>query len=157
MKKFAITTVLSVLTVLVGTALSANAQSVSGSIAGGRVTRGTPARATVYLILPAGLHANSNRPQSEYAIPTVVRARSSKGVKISSVSYPRGQNRRFAFSNEPINVYTGRVPFTFTVTVPDDFKGKTVRVNVSVRYQACTDEECYLQKTKNVTLTARVE
>jgi hypothetical protein len=55
-----------------------------------------------------------------------------------------------------INVYEGRVNFPFTVTVPENFKGNTVRVNVAVRYQACTEEVCYPPKTKNVTLTARV-
>jgi hypothetical protein len=138
-----------------GVVLSASAQSVSGSL--GTVHKGTPARATVYLSLPGGQHANSNRPGNEYQIPTVVRASAARGVKIGRVAYPRGRNRKFAFSDTPINVYEGRVPFTFTVTVPATYSGKTVRVNVSVRYQACTEEVCYAPKTKSVTLAANVQ
>ena len=133
-----------------------NAQSVSGSISGGPVSPGKPARATVYLDIPGGLHANSSRPNSEFAIPTNVRVSSGRGVRLSPVNYPRGHNKKFGFSEQAINVYEGRVPFTFTVTVPQNYAGKSVRVNVTVRYQACTDEVCYSPKTKSLTLTANV-
>ncbi|MBX7055676.1 MAG: protein-disulfide reductase DsbD N-terminal domain-containing protein, partial [Pyrinomonadaceae bacterium] len=130
-----------------------SAQSVSGSIAGGAVTRGKAAPATVVLSIPGGLHVNSNRPNSEYAVATVVRA-TSPGVKIGPVSYPRGKNRKFSFSENTINVYEGRTSFGFNVTVPTTFRGSRVSVRVTVKYQACTDEVCYPPKTKEVTLTA---
>jgi DsbC/DsbD-like thiol-disulfide interchange protein len=128
---------------------------VTGSIGNGTVAKGEKARGTILMTIPGGLHVNSNRPSSEYAIPTVVTIRSS-GVRLGRVSYPRGKNRKFQFSENSINVYEGRVSFPFTVTVPENFRGKTIRVNASVRYQACTDEVCYPPKTKNIVLTARV-
>ena len=136
-------------------ALSASAQTVTGSL--GKVTKGKPVRATVYLNLPAGLHANSHSPGNEYQIPTTVRVTSVRGVRVGAVSYPRGVNKKFGFSETPINVYQGRVAFGFTVTVPASFSGNTVRVTVSVKYQACTDEVCYAPKTKTVTLNATVQ
>lgn len=139
-----------------GAALAASGQTVTGSIAGGTAMRGKKARATVILSIPAGLHTNSSRPGTEYAIATSVKASSAAGVKIGSVSYPRGTNRKFAFSEKPINVYEGRVPFGFDVTVPATFRGNAVRVSVTVRYQACTDEVCYPPKSKAITLTAKV-
>jgi thiol:disulfide interchange protein len=135
--------------------LMVNAQSVSGSIAGGSVTRGKAGKATVMLSIPGGLHVNSNRPTGEYAIPTTLRA-TAKGVKIGRVSYPRGHNRKFAFSESSINVYEGRVPFTFDVTVPATFKGNAVSVRVVVNYQACTNEVCYPPKSKEITLRTTV-
>ncbi len=136
-------------------AAAVNGQSVTGSIGNGTVAKGQTARGTVLMTIPGGLHVNSNRPSSEYAIPTVVTVRGS-GVRLGRVTYPRGKNRKFQFSENSINVYEGRVSFPFTVTVPENFRGKTVRVNASVRYQACTDEVCYPPKTKNIVLTARV-
>lgn len=149
--------ILAVVIVIAGYFSSVSAQnvSVSGSIANGTVTRGTAARATVTLNIPGGLHTNSSRPGGEYAIPTTVRA-SSKDAKIGAVSYPRGTNRKFEFSEKPLNVYEGRVRFGFNVTVPATFRGRTIKVNVSVRYQACTNEVCYAPKTKQITLTATV-
>lgn len=138
-----------------GVAVS-NAQSVSGSIANGWVTKGTPAKATVVLSVPGGLHVNSSRPSGEYMIPTSVRA-SAHGVKIGAVTYPRGRDRKFDFSEHTINVYEGRTAFTFPVTVPESYRGTTVAVRVTVRFQACTNEACYAPKTKNLTLTARVK
>ena len=155
MKKYVLRAAITAFAIVVGFGVSASAQSVSGSLP--TVHKGTPTRATVYLKLPAGQHANSNRPGNEYQIPTVVRASSARGVKVGAVSYPRGMNRKFAFSDTPINVYQGTVPFRFNVTVPASYAGKTVRVDVSVRYQACTEEVCFAPKTKTVTLTANVQ
>lgn len=130
-----------------------NAQTVGGSI--GTVSRGGSVRGTVTLSIPGGLHVNSNRPNSQYAIPTTVRV-SAVGAKTGAVSYPRGKNRKFQFSEDTLNVYEGTVFFSFNLTVPANFKGNVVKVRAVVRYQACTDEVCYPPKTKEITLTARV-
>lgn len=132
-----------------------DAQNVSGWIGNGTVTRGTAARATVVLSVPGGLHVNSNHPNGEYAIATTVRA-TSNGAKIGRVTYPRGRNRKFEFSEKPLNVYEGRVTMTFNVTPPATFRGRTITVNVTVHYQACTNEVCYPPKSKQITLTAKV-
>ena len=133
----------------------ASAQTVSGSIGNGSVARGSSARGSVVLSIPGGLHVNSSRPASEYAIPTTVRL-SGSGIKVSGPTFPRGVNRKFQFSENVINVYEGTVRFPFTVNVPAGFKGDTVRVRAVVKYQACTDEVCYPPRSKDVMLTARV-
>ena len=144
------------LTILTAGVAMASAQTVSGSIGNGSVTRGSSARGSVVLSIPGGLHVNSSRPASEYAIPTTVRL-SGTGVKVSAPTFPRGVNRKFQFSENVINVYEGTVRFPFTVNVPAGFKGDTVRVRAVVKYQACTDEVCYAPRTKEVMLTARVK
>jgi len=135
--------------------ISAHGQTVSGSITGGSVVRGGSAKGAIVLSIPGGLHVNSSRPASEYAIPTTVRL-SGAGVRISGPTFPRGVNRKFQFSENTINVYEGTVRFPFTVTVPTGFKGDTVRLRAVVRYQACTDEVCYPPRNKEITITARV-
>lgn len=135
-------------------AISTNAQTVGGSI--GAVSRGGSGRGSIVLNIPGGLHVNSNRPASEYAIATTVSVSSNDGVKTGAVSYPRGTNRKFQFSENTINVYEGRVVFPFTVRVPPNYRGNTVRVRAVVRYQACTNEVCYPPKTKEMMLTGRV-
>ena len=151
MKKF-----LFVVLILVFSCAAASAQTVTGSIGKGTVERGKTARGSVVLNIPGGLHVNSSRPASEFAIATVVKVSGASGVRVTGLTYPKGKNRKFAFSENTINVYEGRVSFPFTVTVPTSFKGKTIRVTASVKYQACTDEVCYPPKTKSITLTANV-
>ena len=143
------------LTIFIAAATLASAQTVSGSIGNGSVARGSSARGSIVLSIPGGLHVNSSRPRSEYAIPTTVRL-SGTGVRVSGPTFPRGVNRKFQFSENVINVYEGTVRFPFTVNVPAGFKGDSVRVRAVVRYQACTDEVCYPPRTREVTLTARV-
>jgi hypothetical protein len=66
-------------------------------------------------------------------------------------------SKKFSFSDQPISVYEGRPSFNFNVTVPANFKGNVVRVRAVVRYQACNDEACFPPRTREVTLSARVE
>ena len=150
--KLALLFPLSLILLLAG---GAGAQTVSGSIGNGSAAKGSATRGRVVIDIPGGLHVNSNRPSSQYAIPTSVRV-TAQGARVSAVSYPRGRNRKFQFSEQPINVYEGRVVFPFTVTVPASFRGDAVRVRAVVRYQACTDEVCYPPKTKEITLTAKI-
>lgn len=154
MKKYLFAAVLSL---LFGFGLSVSAQSavgIDGSI--GAVRRGGSAKGTIVMNVPGGLHANSNRPGSEYAIPTVVRV-SAAGAKVGGVSYPRGRTRKFGFSEDSLNVYEGRAAFGFNLSVPANYKGNTVKVRATVRYQTCSNEVCYPPKTQEITLTAKVK
>ena len=135
--------------------IRSDAQTVSGSFANETVRRGTSTSGVIALEIPKELHVNSNKPNSEYAIPTTVRV-SGNGVKLGPVTFPPGENRKFQFSENTINVYEGTAFFWFTVTVPRNYKGKTVDVKAMVRYQACTNEVCYPPRNKEVTITARV-
>jgi len=138
---------------LAGVCIESNAQTFSGSI--GTIKRGSAAKGTIVMSVPGGLHVNSSRPNSEYAIPTVVRV-SASGAKVGVVGYPRGKNRKFGFSEDSINVYEGRTVFNFNIAVPANFKGNVLKIRAVVRYQACTNEVCYAPKSKEITLTAKV-
>ena len=135
--------------------VSANSQTITGSIGNGTVARGASAKGSVVLSIPGGLHVNSSRPNSQYAIATNVRV-SGQGLKTSTIRYPAGRNRKFSCSENEINVYEGRTVFPFSVTVPANYSGDSIKVRAVVKYQACTEEVCYPPKTKEVTLTAKV-
>ena len=152
MKKLLFSAFLSLI-FLASVCLETSAQTFSGSI--GTIKRGNAAKGTIVMSIPGGLHVNSSRPNSEYAIPTVIRV-SATGAKVGAVGYPRGRTRKFGFSEDSINVYEGRTAFSFNVSVPANFKGNVVKVRAVVRYQACTDEVCYPPKSKEIILTAKV-
>lgn len=155
-KKLILTFFVSLALLFAVSASEASAQTVSGSIGNGTVAKGERARGTIVLSIPGHLHVNSSKPSSEYLIATSVRLSGGNGARVSGVTYPRGVNRKFQFSETPLNVYEGTVRFPFTVTVPANFKGNTISVRAVVRYQACTDEICYPPKSREITLTARV-
>jgi thiol:disulfide interchange protein len=133
----------------------AKAQTITGSI--GTVKRGGSVKGTITMTIPDGLHVNSNRPNNKYAIPTTLKITATDGARISRLVYPRGKNKKFGFSDEAINVYEGRIVFSFNLSVPKDFRKSTVPVRVAARFQACTDEVCYPPRTREITLTARVK
>jgi DsbC/DsbD-like thiol-disulfide interchange protein len=135
-------------------ASEANAQSVSGSA--GTIKRGGSGRGTVVFSIPGNLHTNSNSPGSEFAIPTVVSITSPNG-KISGISYPRGKNKKFSFSDDTLNIYEGTVKFGFNVSVPATFKGNSIKIRAVVKFQACTDSVCYPPKSQTVTFMASVK
>jgi DsbC/DsbD-like thiol-disulfide interchange protein len=154
MKKSLFSAILSLgLVFLAGNSVETNAQTINGSI--GTVKRGGAVKGTIVMNIPNGLHVNSSRPNTEYAIPTSVNL-SAPGVKVGTVMYPRGANRKFEFSDDTLNVYENRAVFNFNVAVPANYKGNTVKIRAVVRYQACTDQVCYPPKNKEITLTARV-
>lgn len=139
---------------LAGLFVETSAQTFSGSI--GTIKRGGAGKGNIVMNIPSGLHVNSNRPNTEYAIPTVVSV-SATGAKIGSVVYPRGANRKFEFSDDTLNVYENRAVFNFNVSVPANFKGNTVKIRAVVRYQACTEQVCYPPKNKEFFLTAQIK
>ena len=154
MKKILFSAILSLgIVFLAGNIFETKAQTINGSI--GAVRRGGAVKGTIVMNIPSGLHVNSSRPNTEYAIPTSVNL-SASGVKLGSVMYPRGINRKFEFSDDTLNVYENRAVFNFNVAVPANYKGNTVKIRAVVRYQACTDQVCYPPKNKEITLTARV-
>lgn len=141
---------------LIAGIVSASAQTITGSIGNGTAPRGGSVKGRVVMSIPSDLHVNSHNPKSKYAIPTTVTVTSVE-ARVGSVSYPAGKNRKFSFSNDMLNVYEGRVAFTFNVAVPASFKGKTVRVRAVVKYQACNDEVCFPPKTKDIVISAIVK
>lgn len=154
MKKLLFTAILSLSFVfLAGNFSQINAQTFNGSI--GSVKRGGAVKGTIVMNIPNGLHVNSSRPNTDYAIPTVVNV-SALGVRVGTVMYPRGTNRKFEFSDDALNVYENRAVFNFNVAVPANYKGNTINVRAVVRYQACTEQVCYPPKNKEITLTAKV-
>lgn len=158
MKKTGIRVFSSILLLFAAGAIStAIGQEVSGSLGDGTIGRGKKTRAVVVLDIPAELHANSNKPKSEYLIPTTVRPTAVAGVKFGPVEYPAGHDRKFGFSENELNVYEGKVEFGFDVTLLKNFRGNKVSIEVAVRYQVCNDEVCFPPKTKRVTLEAVIE
>lgn len=141
--------------ILFACTISVCGQTVTASLHNAKIVRGAKAEGTIVLSIPEGLHVNSNKPESEYAIPTTVRI-SGVGFKTNAIDYPTGTNRKFQFSETELNVYEGEIKIPFSITVLRSFRGKTLSVKALIRYQACTDEVCYPPRNKEVVMTASV-
>jgi DsbC/DsbD-like thiol-disulfide interchange protein len=92
-------------------------------------------------VLP-GYHINDHHPTLDYLIPTEVKLEPNKAVTKNDITYPKGEPKKFAFSDTPLSVYEGtvRVDVAFQLdpkVLPGDYelKGKFA-------YQACNDHAC---------------
>lgn len=128
---------------------------VNGEIKKKSVKRGEWVEASITLLIPKELHINSSTPTSEFMIPTKVKLKS-KEVRVGKINYPKGKNRKFDFSETPINIYEGRAVIKFTFRIPANLKAKNIKINAVINYQACTDEVCYQPQKKEIILTAKV-
>lgn len=143
--------------IVAGIFIQSNAQTVavSASITKGSLKSGAVGKGSIMLEIPTELHTNSNKPSSEFLIPTTVRLRSNQ-IKSFRIIYPKGKDRKFEFSEQSLNVYEGNTKIMFSFKVPQGFKGKAISIKAKVTYQACSNEVCYPPQTKELTLRMNV-
>lgn len=117
--------------------------------------QGSSFQAAIVMDIPRGMHVNSNKPLGKYAVPTVVKVDSPRGLRVTPVSYPRGSVRTFRFGGsqeERLAVYEDRAIFRFTVNVAPGAEQQVARIRVNVRFQSCNDEVCFPPATRELTL-----
>jgi DsbC/DsbD-like thiol-disulfide interchange protein len=99
-------------------------------------------RAAVVVEVVPGYHINDHHPSLEYLIPTEVKLEPSQQVTVQDITYPKGEPKKFAFSDAPLSVYEG----TVRVDVALQVERKTLPGNYEVKgrlaYQACNDHAC---------------
>ena len=90
----------------------------------------------VRLTLRPGWHVNANPASLDFLIPTEVQG------DVRNVTYPRGEAFKSQFTEEVLNVYSGKV----------DIRGEARegRGSILLRYQACDDRRCLPPVTKTV-------
>jgi DsbC/DsbD-like thiol-disulfide interchange protein len=120
-----------------------------GQVVKAKVTMASPAArpdsvvkaAVVAEILP-GYHINDHHPTLDYLIPTEVKLEPSKQVTVKDITYPKGEPKKFAFSDALLSVYEGTVQVDVALqlerkTLPGDYE-----VKGQLAYQACNDHAC---------------
>jgi hypothetical protein len=90
--------------------------------------------AEIHILVPDGLHLNSNEPPARWLTPTRLDIRPLK----SKIDYPAAVNDRFE----------GLVVIPFRVQLPTGESGAEFEVKVS--YQACTESECQLPSERTL-------
>jgi thiol:disulfide interchange protein len=130
------------------------------SVAAVPLTTAQRAQATMVNLnfrVPPGYHINSNKPKSEFLIPTALKMDLPTDIILGKIQYPAGEDASFPFSpDEKLSVYSG--DFTIAVAVHplhSVVPGKYVMHGV-LRYQACDNAACYPPKTLPVSFEVKV-
>ena len=111
----------------------------------------TPTELHVRLTVLEGFHINAHDPQGGDVplVPTSLTITDSYGTPadVDTIDYPPGEEQAFAFTDQPIRVYTG------DVVIAVRFKAVTVgggQLQLSLSYQPCDESACLPVVTKTV-------
>ncbi|MEM1109560.1 MAG: DUF255 domain-containing protein [Planctomycetota bacterium] len=94
----------------------------------------------VVLSVAQGYHLNANPASDESLVATSV---SAEGVE-ADVAYPPAETETYLFSNQPLDVYSGRVEIVVRADQPIS--------SLTLTYQACTDSACLEPVTRTIAL-----
>ncbi|HRC85484.1 MAG TPA: protein-disulfide reductase DsbD family protein [Thermoanaerobaculia bacterium] len=113
---------------------------------------GSRAQIAAVLDFEAGWHTNSHKPTFEYLIPTSLELALPAGWAPPAVDYPQGEAKTFAFADQPLSVYDGKVVILARLAIPAATPAGNVAVGATVVYQACDHEQCLPPVTKKLSL-----
>jgi suppressor for copper-sensitivity B len=117
---------------------------------------GTAARLAAVVEIERGWHVNSNTPTYDWLIPTELTFELPAGFAAPRLEYPAHEMQKFAFTEEPIAVYDGRVTVKVELDVPADAAEGPLEIPARLRYQACDHESCLPPTDARVTAAITV-
>jgi len=120
------------------------------------VEAGQTARVALRVLLPDGLHANSNRPRDPLLIPMVLTVAPPQGLTVVEIVYPQPTDLVQAGIEQPLSVFERDFALGVTLRIGADVPPGEVTVPVTLRYQACDETMCYLPATVDSAWTLRV-
>lgn len=121
------------------------------------VKQGTSTTVPLSFRVSSGYHINSNRPKSEFLIPTTLKVDATTDIVIGKTTYPEGQDMSFAFApDEKLNVYTGDFQVDVRVRPLRDVQVGKYVVRGILKYQACDNAACYPPKQLPVSFELKI-
>jgi hypothetical protein len=106
--------------------------------------------------IAAGFHINDHKPTLDYLIPTEWKLESTRQVSVEKVVYPKGQLKKFAFSDQQLSVYQDTLAVGALLKVPRATRPGTYALRGQFYYQACNEHACLPPKSVPLTLVVKV-
>ncbi|HYO08696.1 MAG TPA: protein-disulfide reductase DsbD domain-containing protein, partial [Tepidisphaeraceae bacterium] len=123
----------------------ASPDQVAAGVVAVRAAWAAPQQLNVHVDVLDAFHINAHQA-SHGLVPTALRLTGVEPADIAGIDYPPGEERRFAFAEEPIRIYHG------AITIAVRFARATSDRPLSLRltYQACDENACLPPITKQV-------
>ncbi len=121
------------------------------------ITQGKARPVSLTFRVARGYHINSNKPKSEFLIPTALKIGATTDIVIGGIDYPDGRDMSFAFApDEKLNVYTGDFQVDVTVRPLRSVLPGKYMIHGNLKYQACDNAACYPPKQLPVSFEVRI-
>ena len=121
-----------------------------------KAAKGSVSVVSLSASLPAGYHANSNKPTEAYLIPLTLKWNAGP-LDVESIEYPKGKLEKYSFSDKPLSVVTGEFTITTKFRVKQAASPGPAQETGTLRYQACDNHACYPPKNVPVNVTVSVQ
>ena len=118
---------------------------------------GSTVEVTVNVVLPEGLHVQSDKPRDPALIPTALTIQPPAGVSVRRIVYPKAKDLRQAGASAPLAVFSGTFDIDVQLSVARGVKTGPLRIPGELRYQSCTEQVCFPPSRAPVTWTIRVK
>ena len=138
---------------------------ITAAVHGGKgsIRQGVLRKLVVRFELADGLHIYSE-PVPQGMVATQVELSGPPGITVLEPELPATDKLQLAPMDVELNVWSGTVdivvPFYPTGELASETRpldSDTIEIEVVVRYQACTDNECLLPKTETIKLTLAMD
>ena len=126
--------------------------------ANAKVKVGSAASVEIRVAVKRGYHVQANPVENPSLIPITLKIDPAAGVTVGKPVYPTAKRIRLQGDDQDLVVYDN----TFTIALPiklsrDLAPGDTVKLNGSLRYQACDDRHCLFPVTVPLTVVVNVK
>ncbi len=113
-------------------------------------------RLAVVIDVAAPWHINANPVSAEGLIPTTLTLQPPSSIVIDRIMYPKGAITKVAWNDEPVALYTGKTIVFAEGHVSGDAKTGPVKIEGTLRYQACNDNVCIAPRNIPVALETEI-
>ena len=121
-----------------------------------KLTPNSRFRLAVIIDIAGHWHINANPANVEGLIPTTLTLQLPAAIVLDRIVYPKGVITRVAWADEPVALYTGRTILFAEGHVSGDAKAGPVKLEGSLRYQACNDTVCIAPKTVPIAIDTEI-
>ncbi|HEY6292059.1 MAG TPA: protein-disulfide reductase DsbD domain-containing protein [Terriglobia bacterium] len=117
---------------------------------------GSTVKAAVVAQVAPGYHINAHVPSLDYLIPTELKLEPVPPLALGPVVYPKGKPEKFAFLDQPISVYEGRLLVIAPLKVAASAEAGVYTLKGVLNYQACNDHACLPPASLPLSLAVKV-
>jgi thiol:disulfide interchange protein DsbD len=86
------------------------------------------------------IHGTNN--ETEYLIPTTLSFEKSPVLEIRDIKFPKPESKKFEYSQDPVEVYSGDIYFEALLIIKKDTTPDEYIIKGNLSYQACTSNSC---------------
>src|SRR3984957_19225615 len=156
---FTLAVALVLLTSLAGEAQTGGSQGeakVATLLSVDKLAPDAPFRLAVVIDVSEHWHINANPANAEGLIPTTFTLPSTPSLVIDRIVYPKGATTKVSWSDGPVALYTGHTVIFAEGHVNTAAQPGALKIEGTLRYQACNDQVCIAPKTIPVVIETEI-